>query len=257
VSLFRYDASNDRLMTPWFAESYEISTDGKNYTVTIKPRMKFQDGSPFTVDDVVFSYKVYYHDFFDDADGIMNNESVHKIDARSLMMSVGFDYNDLIYNLDTDTYNSYFFNVTLLSPSSSPIRHIWSVYLDQSLPKIGIGVTEHVNTGWGEIVPRTFGWSSNTLVPLWDDGGYDIFFIGYRWSFDYDPQYLYDTYGLCDTGSCDNWYNFVNTIITDLVDLYVRELDNNARITLAHQIQDFLKVWRPVIPSIYPQPTGL
>ncbi|MDH5400939.1 MAG: ABC transporter substrate-binding protein [Candidatus Heimdallarchaeota archaeon] len=483
ASLFRYDASNDRLMTPWFAEGYEISSDGKNYTVTIKAGMKFQDGSPFTADDVVFAYGVYYHDIFGGADGIMNNESVHKIDdltvkfdmmqayafgvsylskpilneayfgpkwaacvangatveadclwddpsgvdahgggpymvqsidittdvvtlvknphyfdasnvyfdelvfkknsnpidainalaagdidiidsqfvppleafnefdnvaslrvtdpatqeislnhlhpmygtgedlplgstitsavegakavreamssvlnreslieeifegralpaatvvpatatgwnpnlafdpydvahARSLMESVGFNYGNLNYNSINDEYTSFFFNVTLLSANTSPSRNLWPVFFEQSLPKIGIGVTDHVSTGWAEINLRTFGWSSNTLVPLYDDGGYDVFFVGYGFPLDYDPQYIFDTNGLCDSsgpGACKNWYNFVNQEITDLVDLYVRELDGNTRITLIGQIQDFLKAWRPVIPSIYPQ----
>ena len=480
ASLFRRDASNDRLMTPWFAEGYTVSSDSKNYTVTIKPGMKFQDGAAFTADDVVWSYGIYYHEIFGGADSFLNNESVYKIDdltvqfdmleayafgvnyltfailneayfgpkwtaceangafveadclwddpsgvdahgggpfmvstidptndvvtlvknpnymdaanvqvdeivyqkisnpiaalsalaagdvdildsqyvppvnaftyfdnvksirvadpatqeisvnhqhpmygtgtglplsgtvtsavegakavreamssvlnrefivqeilegmglpaattmpaasvgwnpnlaydaydvqhARDLMTSVGFNYDDLTYDADADAYTTFFFNVTLLSPNTNPARNRWSILFEQSLPKMGVGVTDHVSTGWAEIVPRTFGWSSNTLVPLYDDGGFDLFFVGYGWPLDYDPQYLFDTYGLCDTGSCDNFYNFVNQEITDLVDTYVRELDGNTRITLAHQIQDFLKEWRPVIPIVYPQ----
>lgn len=40
---------------PSLAESWEISPDGTVYTFTIKQGVKFHDGSPMTMDDVVFS----------------------------------------------------------------------------------------------------------------------------------------------------------------------------------------------------------
>lgn len=39
------------------AESYELSDDGCTYTVTLRPDIKFSDGSDLTVDDVVFTYQ--------------------------------------------------------------------------------------------------------------------------------------------------------------------------------------------------------
>src|SRR6266508_2096671 len=42
-------------VAPSLAESWEISPDGTVYTFTIKQGVKFHDGSPMTVDDVVFS----------------------------------------------------------------------------------------------------------------------------------------------------------------------------------------------------------
>ena len=42
-------------VAPSLAESWEISPDGTVYTFTIKQGVKFHDGSPMTMDDVVFS----------------------------------------------------------------------------------------------------------------------------------------------------------------------------------------------------------
>ena len=168
--------------------------------------------------------------------------------ARSLMNSAGFDYSTLIYNQTSDTYNTFFFNVTLLRYIDCAMRNYWHNIFEEDLPKIGIGVTEIVSQGWDEIIPRTFGWQDASLVPLWDDGGYDIFFIAYGWPLDYNPQYLFDTNGLCDTGTCDNWYNFANQEITGLVADYQVAIDTATRINLLQQIQSFLAEWKPVIP---------
>jgi peptide/nickel transport system substrate-binding protein len=40
---------------PDLAESYEISDDGRTYTFTIKPDATFQDGTPVTADDIVYT----------------------------------------------------------------------------------------------------------------------------------------------------------------------------------------------------------
>ncbi len=41
---------------PALAESWKISADGKQIAFTLKPNLKWSDGQPLTVDDVVFTY---------------------------------------------------------------------------------------------------------------------------------------------------------------------------------------------------------
>jgi peptide/nickel transport system substrate-binding protein len=43
-------------VVPALAESWEIAPDGKTYTFTLRPDLKWSDGDPLTADDVVFSY---------------------------------------------------------------------------------------------------------------------------------------------------------------------------------------------------------
>ena len=125
------------------------------------------------------------------------------------------------------------------------------------LPKIGIKVKEHVSTGWGEIVPRTFGYSGFTLVPSYDEGGFDIFAVQYQWSLDWNPQGLYDSSGRCDTGDCSNFYNFdVNedkSSVASDINNYLNELDFDSRILKAKEVQKSLFENIPVIPMFYPR----
>lgn len=42
-------------LVPVLAQSYTVSPDGKTYTFTLRPELKFSDGSPITAQDVVFT----------------------------------------------------------------------------------------------------------------------------------------------------------------------------------------------------------
>jgi peptide/nickel transport system substrate-binding protein len=47
-------------LQPALAESWEISEDKKRITFTLRKGLKWSDGEPFTVDDIVFSYNQIY-----------------------------------------------------------------------------------------------------------------------------------------------------------------------------------------------------
>src|SRR5258708_4030713 len=44
---------------PALAKSVRISSDGKHYTITLRPGLRFSDGSPLTADDVVFTFQAH------------------------------------------------------------------------------------------------------------------------------------------------------------------------------------------------------
>ncbi|MCE7734412.1 MAG: ABC transporter substrate-binding protein [Candidatus Heimdallarchaeota archaeon] len=177
--------------------------------------------------------------------------------ARNYMTQAGFDYSTLGTENSDGTFNNNFFEVTVMSPNTNPARNQWSANYVLELPKIGIGVKEHVSTGWGEIVPRTFGYSEGTLVPDYASGGFDVFFVGYSWSLDWNPTSLYDAAGRCDTGDCGNFLNFdtdeTMTDVSSLITAYLGELDFDLRLTKAKAIQAELYKWIPVLPILYPQ----
>lgn len=55
AQLFRLNS--DFSVSPWLAEKYEVSDDGLIYTVTLKPDLKFSDGSPLTSEDFLYGYE--------------------------------------------------------------------------------------------------------------------------------------------------------------------------------------------------------
>jgi peptide/nickel transport system substrate-binding protein len=57
--LVRVNRVTDEL-EPWIAEGWSPAADGVTYTLTLREGIKFSDGHPLTVDDVLFSFRVAY-----------------------------------------------------------------------------------------------------------------------------------------------------------------------------------------------------
>ena len=55
-TLYRY-IGNPPKLEPWLASGYTVSEDGLTWTLKLVPGVKFQDGSPLTASDVVFSFR--------------------------------------------------------------------------------------------------------------------------------------------------------------------------------------------------------
>jgi len=45
-------------LEPALAKSWELSSDGRSYTIHLRRGLRFSDGSPFTADDVLFTFQV-------------------------------------------------------------------------------------------------------------------------------------------------------------------------------------------------------
>lgn len=55
AALAGYDRSGT--LRPELAESWQITNDGKTYTVTLKPNLKWSDGAPLSARDVAYTYR--------------------------------------------------------------------------------------------------------------------------------------------------------------------------------------------------------
>jgi ABC-type transport system substrate-binding protein len=182
------------------------------------------------------------------------NKNMNKKALLGISLIVLFGFSMVAGNvLAQDVTIQTAFSINILSPNTSPARNQWSLLMEQLLPKVGIGISFHESTGWGNIGPRT--WSYPFLdynyIPVYEDGGYDLLFVGWSWGLDLDLTGLFDTLSIAPAG--DNHYQYSNPVYDDLLDDYLAELDPVARIDIAYDLQEILYEDLPAIAIIYPQ----
>jgi len=88
------------VIQPDLAEKFEISPDGKTYTVTLKKDIVWHDGEPITVDDVIFTIHTIQNSQFrsplrSDWQGV----SVEKVDDSTIRFSLRAPYGPFVENL--------------------------------------------------------------------------------------------------------------------------------------------------------------
>ena len=87
-------SADNLVYTPQIYSNWTISADGLTYTATMKEGIKFSDGTPLTVDDIIFSY----HSQFDEdlgapqvsgfLDYFNNTGNIKKIDAKTVELTL-------------------------------------------------------------------------------------------------------------------------------------------------------------------------
>ncbi|MCE7741336.1 MAG: hypothetical protein GOP50_02655 [Candidatus Heimdallarchaeota archaeon] len=143
------------------------------------------------------------------------------------------------------------FSITLLSPNTLPARDQWALLMEQQLPEIGIGVSFHESTGWANISTRT--WSYPLIeydyIPTYDEGGYDIFFLGWSQRFDLQLSGIFETSAIVPNG--DNFYQYSNPIYDAILENYEEEYDPVLRTQYAHLLQAILYEDLPAICIVH------
>ncbi len=82
------------------AEKYDISTDGLNYTVTLKEEVYFHDGTRLTADDVVFTVeKAQDPNLKSPRSGNWEGVKAEKIDEKTVLFTLSQPYSPFINNL--------------------------------------------------------------------------------------------------------------------------------------------------------------
>ncbi|MHA1347070.1 MAG: ABC transporter substrate-binding protein [Candidatus Heimdallarchaeaceae archaeon] len=164
-----------------------------------------------------------------------------------------FCMSPLMIPTSADTEIRTAFSINLLSPNTSPARNQWSMLMEQTLPKIGIGVSFHESTGWGNIAPRTWDYPliDFDYVPTYAEGGYDILFVGWSWDLDLNLQSLYESTAITPYG--DNHYQYSNPAYDSLLEEFMVEVEPTARAELGYQLQNIIYEDVPGIAIVYPR----
>lgn len=87
-------------LVPDLAKSYEISSDGLNYTIYLKERAKWQDSIPITADDVVFTIQTAQNPDYGSLQRInWQGVDVETIDDHTLVLKLKNKYAQFLNNL--------------------------------------------------------------------------------------------------------------------------------------------------------------
>lgn len=105
------------------AQSYEISSDGKIYTVAMKRDAQFHDGKPVTADDVLFTIKAIQNpQYKSPLRANWQGVDVEKIDDYTVRFSLRSPYAPFIENLSVDIMPKHLW--TSVSPDQAPLHEL-------------------------------------------------------------------------------------------------------------------------------------
>jgi ABC-type transport system substrate-binding protein len=135
------------------------------------------------------------------------------------------------------------FHVTLTVPSTNPSRQAWSEIIYNNMLAAGISV-DRVIQDWGTIYDRALDPPPEVRGKTFDEGGYDMLFVGYAMSTDPDPYALYHSSQVPPGQNYYNWENAENDRLCELIKVTV---DKNQRL-------EYVKEWQKLafeeLPSI-------
>ncbi len=87
-------------LVPDLAKSYEISSDGLNYTIYLKENAKWQDGAPVTADDVVFTIQTAQNPDYGSLQRInWQGVDVEAADSHTVILKLKNKYAQFLNNL--------------------------------------------------------------------------------------------------------------------------------------------------------------
>lgn len=86
-------------MRPALAESWQVSPDQKTWTFELRRGVSFHDGSPFTADDVVYTYRRIIDEKLTNADKLSAVSAVTAVDPDTVVITVKAPTPNLLTNL--------------------------------------------------------------------------------------------------------------------------------------------------------------
>src|SRR2546427_7656329 len=119
-------------------------------------------------------------------------------------------------------------HLTLLVPTSNPARRAWAVIIQRGLQCLGIDAARVELPFSPKIFDRALSPTDpNVLGKPFDQGGFDILFVGYNLGVDPDPYSLYHSIHFAPSGS--NYYLWNNTQNDNLDNLIKTTLNATTR----------------------------
>lgn len=114
------------------------------------------------------------------------------------------------------------FHVTLTTPSTNPSRQAWSEIVQSNMKAVGIDA-RRVIQDWGTIYDRALDPPPEIVGKSFDEGGFDMLFVGYAMGIDPDPFSLYHSSQLPPGQNYYNWENAENdrlcVLLKETIDL--------------------------------------
>jgi peptide/nickel transport system substrate-binding protein len=139
------------------------------------------------------------------------------------------------------------FHVTLMVPQPNPSRQAWSLVVQNSLKEAGIDA-DRVILDWDTIYARALTPDTATVGKTYDQGGFDMLFVGYAMAIDPDTFPLYDSSQFPPTGQNYNlWNNSENDRLGQLIE---NTTDETQRL-------DYVKQWQQLAYNEVPASTIL
>lgn len=87
TGLFRYDT--DHAVVPDLAEAFTINPEGTVYTIRLKPDLKWSDGEPLTINDVLFTFTLIQDERFKSPlFGAFRSVTVERVDDRTISFTL-------------------------------------------------------------------------------------------------------------------------------------------------------------------------
>jgi ABC-type transport system substrate-binding protein len=139
---------------------------------------------------------------------------------------------------------------TLLVPTSNPARRAWAAIVQNSLQCVGFDVSRQEFPFSPDIFARALAPPPNIVGKTYDQGGFDILFVGYNLIIDPDPFQIYDSSQFSSLGG-QNYYLWNNTQNDQLGRQIDATLDHDARLNLVKQWQQLAYDQLPSIPLLY------
>ncbi len=141
------------------------------------------------------------------------------------------------------------FHITLTVPSTNPTRQAWSEIIAQNMEEAGIGVTRVIQD-WGTIYDRALDPPQEIAGKTFDEGGFDMLFVGYAMGTDPDPYSLYDS---SQVPPGQNYYFWENTENDNLCKLIKETVDDTQRLQYVKEWQQLAYDEQPSMTIFYSQ----